>query len=94
MYNADNVPQNVKDSLDWYVHEGRPTGGFLRSVLANDLMKAVAKADMTNRAVLPDIVGYVFNHVPAEAWGSYYKVESWVKKGGLNERGHGRSIQQ
>lgn len=35
----DKLPDDVlRESLRAYIEKGRPTGGFLRAVLANDLM--------------------------------------------------------
>jgi len=73
------APRMVVDSLLLYLSDGVPTGGFLRSVLANDLMEAVGLADCDNLEALPHIVSWVYSHVPLLARGSYEKVDAWLK---------------
>jgi len=68
------------ESLQAYVNEGRPTGGFLRAVLANDLFEAVGKADSQNILCLREIIGWVYWNVPREAWRSYGAVDAWIKQ--------------
>jgi hypothetical protein len=76
---AAEVPSNTLDSLRRYAIYHIPTGGFLTAVLANDLMQAVARADICNRAALHAICQYVFNCLPRQCWGNYVAVEEWVK---------------
>lgn len=72
------MQQNIKDSLNRYVNEKIPTGGFLYAVLANDLMMAFARADLENRNSMFEIVKYVHNNLPIDCYGSYEKVERWL----------------
>jgi len=62
------------------VEDKIPTGGFLRSVLANDLMEAFGRADIYNRKVMFDICSYIHNHMPMTSWGSYEIVDEWLKR--------------
>ena len=70
--------QNIKDTLELYVNDRCPTGGFLYAVLSNDLTEACAHADMRNLRQLPEIVTYIYNNLPSICWGSPEKVESWL----------------
>ena len=81
MYRPELVPQEIKDSLQRYVEDYVPTGGFLQSVLENDLTGAFARADARNFEVLGHIVGYVYNSVPATCHGSAKIVELWLHRG-------------
>lgn len=54
-------------------------GDFVRSVLANDLKGAFARADMFNRAALLDIVSYVYMKIPYNCHGSYEIVDAWIE---------------
>ena len=74
------IPQNIKDSLDRYVNEGIMPGSFLRAVLTNDLAGAVFKADSKNLAALKDIMLYVYNEIPANAWGSTATVVDYARQ--------------
>ena len=68
------IREDVKESLDAYAKEGRPTGGFLEAVLSNDLMGALGRADLQNRYDIFDICSYVYNHCPANCHGSPARV--------------------
>ena len=73
------MKQDTKGSLDLYVEKGIPTGGFLRAVLANDLMEAVGRADWQNQKDLHEICDYVYNCMPIPCHGSYENVDNWIK---------------
>ena len=66
------------DSIRWYVDHGRPTGGFLRAVLANDLMQAIASGDESSLNNLPAICRYIYNEIPGNVHGSYAAVDAHV----------------
>ena len=72
--------EDIKASLDRYAQSGVPTGGFLRAVLANDLMDAMGRAYSENKYAIHEIASYVYNELPAECHGSYEKVDAWIKK--------------
>ena len=74
------IPQATKDSLDRYVNEGIMPGSFLRAVLTNDLASAVFKADSKNLAALKDIMLYVYNEIPGNAWGSTATVVDYAQR--------------
>lgn len=77
------IPDDTLESLTHYVNTGRDPGGFLTAVLANDLGKAVDRADNRNRYALVTLVIYLFNKVPVGAVGSYERVSDWKASGGL-----------
>lgn len=64
------------ESIRRYVDHGIPTGGFLRAVLANDLMEAVGRADESSLMNLLAICQYVYNDIPASVHGSYARVDA------------------
>jgi hypothetical protein len=66
-------------TLQMYVAQGIPTGGFLQAVLSNDLKLAVKLADEENLRDLVEITTYVIWMMPAECQGSPEKVVAWVK---------------
>jgi len=72
------IPENTKYSIDLYVSDKIPTGGFLRAVLTNDLFGAMGRADLENRHSLWEICDYIYNEIPADCWGSVEKVEAWL----------------
>ena len=71
--------QHIIPSIERYVSRRIPTGGFLEAVLSNDLKEACARADNQNRQLLFEIVGYIYNEVPAQCWGSPEKVNLWLR---------------
>lgn len=75
-----DCPDDLRRSLDRYVLEGCPVGGFLQAVLENDLRGAIQRADPDNLARLRDIAAYVWFNVPASAYGSAQAYERHLKK--------------
>ena len=73
------IPAHTKAALDRYVNHKILPGGFLMKVLSNDLFGAVAQADSENAAALPEIVKYIYNQLPANAWGSQDLVYKFVE---------------
>lgn len=71
---------DIKESLDRYVRDSTPTGDFLRAVLSNDLMQAMARADDENRRDLFDICDYVYNDMPSGCHGSPEIVKAWLAR--------------
>lgn len=66
------------DSLRWYANHGRPTGGFLRAVLANDLMQVINRGDESSLEQLPAICRFIYNQLPANTHGSYEAVDAHI----------------
>lgn len=73
------IPAHTLAALERYVNHHILPGGFLVKVLSNDLFGAVAQADSQNLAALGDIVKYIYNEVPGNAWGSGDIVYKWVE---------------
>ena len=78
------IPAHTRDALDRYVQHKILPGGFLVSVLSNDLFGAVARADSENLAALTDIVKYIYNELPTGCWGSWEQIR-WFVEDGNNE---------
>lgn len=75
-----NIPEHTQGALSRYIEDGYQPGGFLTSVLCNDLMGAVARADGENIWALKDICQFVYNCVPSDAWGSAAKMDAYMEK--------------
>lgn len=71
------IEERFKESLDAWVETARPTGGFLESVLCNDLARAMANGDEDALDNLPHIVAYLYNDCPMNCWGSPERVRAW-----------------
>jgi hypothetical protein len=70
--------QDAIESIERYIAVGIPTGGFLRAVLANDLMEAIGRADESSLANLAAICRYIYNDIPSNAHGSYDRVDAYA----------------
>ena len=77
-YRGMTIPPNMLVSLNMYVTDRQPPGGFLMAVLCNNLKEAIWRADPTNLKVLPAYVAYCFNELPSGCWGSSEKVGNWL----------------
>ena len=77
--------QYVINSLEDYVNNRIPTGGFLYAVLTNNLMEACIRADDRNKRQIPEIVGYIYNNLPIICYGSPKKVEKWLNRTEMDE---------
>jgi hypothetical protein len=74
-----NANSDIHGSLERYLNHGIPCGSFLMAVLENNLMDAFGRADIGNTANMKNIVGYIYNHVPSNAWGSKERVAEYLK---------------
>ena len=79
----ENIPHYMRQSLANYIIHGAPVGDFLAAVLSNDLMRASGKADEGNKAALHHYAIYLFNHTPANCYGSKEAMESWIRHHGM-----------
>ena len=79
------VPPHLLEGLRAYAIDHRPVGQFLTSVLENDLMKAIGRADVESLAAIRGIVQFVYNAMPGPCHGSPAAVKAWLAKGEANE---------
>jgi hypothetical protein len=68
----------VMESVLRYAEHRTPPGAFVRAVLENDLKRAVMFADRENRRRIYEIMVFVYNIVPSEAWDTKEKVARWL----------------
>ena len=71
--------QDIISSLEAYVNNRVPPGGFLQAVLSNDLQGAFMRADSRNQIRLHGIVSYIYNNLPMNCYGSAIEVEKWLE---------------
>ena len=77
------IPPHMLESIQGYIEEGWPVGGFLSALLANDLVHAFGTADESNRAAMFAWASFIHNEAPMACWGSKDKVEQWIAQGGV-----------
>ena len=75
------IPEHTKDTFENYFIRGWEPGSFGMSVLCNDLVGAVSRADHINRMHLSEIVVWLVENAPRGSWGSEEAVREWLKKG-------------
>ena len=76
---SDYLSDYMQEAIRSYVVYGLYPGGFLSSVLANDLVLAASRADSTNKDRLAYIAMWVSYNVPGNAKGSYEAVDNWCR---------------
>ena len=74
------VPEKTRETIENYIQKGWHPGSFVKSVLANDLVGAILKADDNNLMSIKEIVEYVYWCVPSDVWGSYEEVNKHLNK--------------
>lgn len=74
------ISDDILDSLQCYLDHKIPCGGFLTAVLEGRLYEAFARADVMNSANMRNIVGYIWNEMPASSYGSPERVAEHYKK--------------
>ena len=74
------ITDRMLDCIRDYVEKGFTPGGFLTSVICNDLCSSVFRSDDENLHNLPAFVAYFANETPGTCWGSYEKMQQWLNK--------------
>ena len=77
-FSGYNIPAHTQYALTEFIERGIPVGGFLHSVLSNDLFGALGSADGDNLPALKDITGWIYMNAPQSCWGTEAKVLRWI----------------
>lgn len=77
-YRALQIPEHMHESIINYIVHRQPVGDFLRAVLANDLKKAISKADEDNLQNLAAFPIFLHMWAPDECHGSAVAYEQWI----------------
>lgn len=75
------IPEHTKETFENYFNRGWEPGSFGMSVLCNDLVGAVSRADHINKRHLSEIVEWLVENAPRGSWGCEEAVREWLKKG-------------
>ena len=89
--NYSILPEHMQDGMRRWIEHGIPAGSFMMSVLCNDLIGALGRADSINIERLRSYGTFLYSEAPSECHGSPEKVAAWEKRGGL--RGHDKDQQ-
>lgn len=79
----DTLPEHMRSGISDYVERGIPPGGFLTSVLCNDLKGAFMRADEMNKRHMNEWAQFMYFYMPSVCQGSLDKVTDWIERGGL-----------
>ena len=77
MYMSMEVPVHTQEAITGYLIHGYKPGGFLTSMLAGDLFRAISSADAANRKMMWAIGRFITTNLPNGCWGSYELVHEW-----------------
>lgn len=84
MKDYTSIPDHMREGLERYVDDGIPGGSFLMSVLENDFLGVITKADSINKVFFYKWAMVLANEIPVMCWGSRERVDSWIELGGEN----------
>lgn len=79
----DRLPEELRGGMQRYIEHGIQPGHFLTAVLENNFLEAFNRADSGNIFHMLDIVMFMYNQCPMDAWGSPAKVDEWMKHQGF-----------
>jgi len=81
------VKQEYSQPVYDYLVNGFEPGSFYTAVLANDFMSAVIRSHPGNQiGTLKGLAGWISNTMPNTAWGSYDRVQTWLKTSDQDRR--------
>jgi hypothetical protein len=81
------IPEHMMGGLQRYINQGVEPGDFLFAVLAGkDLVRVCENADQENLHNLPAYASYLYNKMPASAWGSEEKVWAYMARKQAEQR--------
>lgn len=75
------VPDHLREGLIGYVVDRRPVGSALTAILESDLLSTWRWGDEETRAGIWAIVGWLYQEVPADCWGSAQARRAWLAGG-------------
>ena len=85
-FGSYTMTEQSKQSLYNYFVHGFEPGGFMTSVLCNDLFGAVSRADSSNTDLISQYARWIENHAPYGSYGDRETVKGWLRKNEYFER--------
>lgn len=78
-FNYCSVDDEYAEPMINYLVYGFNPGSFFTAVLANDFTGAMMRSHPANSVLaLKNLVTWMINYMPTEAWGDYDKITRWV----------------
>jgi len=73
------VPRDFADPMANYLIYGYEPGSCFTAVLANDFVGAIRSSHPSNTVeAFKTLAGWLYSHVPPQAYGSYERVRAWL----------------
>lgn len=73
------VPTDFADPMANYLVYGYEPGSCFTAVLANDFVGAIRSSHPSNTVeAFKALAGWLYSHVPPQAYGSYERVRAWL----------------
>lgn len=86
-FNHWEVPGDFADPVANYLIYGYHPGSCFSAVLANDFIGAIRSSHPSNTVeAFKALAGWIHNHLPPQAYGSYDRVDAWCKFGPAERR--------
>jgi len=74
-----DVPTDFTDPMANYLVYGYEPGSCFTAVLANDFVGAIRSSHPSNTVeAFKALAGWLYSHVPPQAYGSYEQVRAWL----------------
>lgn len=75
-----DLPRDFSDPIYNYLVYGYEPGSCFTAVLANDFYAAIQSSHPANTVnAFKSLAGWIREHMPAEAYGSYLAVKHWIR---------------
>ena len=78
LFDQHQIPLHTRETLVNYLMKGWEPGGFVTSMLAMDMERAVYTADFVNGPAIQNIGKWIIEYCPRGSWGNYELVKAWV----------------
>lgn len=77
--NQWRVPKDFADPMFNYLVYGFEPGGFFTGWYANDASSIIRSHPANTVQALKDLMKWMLNCMPSEAWGTHEKVDTWIR---------------
>lgn len=80
------VPRDFSEPMFNYLVHGFEPGSFFKGWYANDASSIIHSHPGNSVEALKDLMKWMLNCMPGEAWGSHEKVNAWLKMDSAERR--------
>jgi hypothetical protein len=73
-----HIPPHIRNGFENYLVHGLRPGSFIESVLCNNFVGAVQRADHINNNHLRNIADWIMYNMPLNSWGNSENINNWI----------------